>query len=159
MQIVRTIKLLCARTVELLYLEAEHDRLERIVKTDQVATGAFGAVAAETNCFYNRSSTYSARKAITGLIDAARRAGRMLATKAQIARARIDPLNTTGSQLLTRYSRDAISRAHPIEAGIPISSPIRICRKAPRKTTKITLFRLAPMAMRTPISLVRRSTL
>ena len=68
MQIVRTIKLLCARTVELLYLEAEHDRLERIVKTDQVATGAFGAVAAETNCFYNRSSTYSARKAITGLI-------------------------------------------------------------------------------------------
>lgn len=39
---------------ELLYLEAEHDRLERTVKTDQIVTGPFGAVVAEKTCFYNR---------------------------------------------------------------------------------------------------------
>jgi len=39
---------------ELLYLEAEHDRLERTVKTDQIVTGPFGAVVAEKTCFYKR---------------------------------------------------------------------------------------------------------
>jgi hypothetical protein len=39
---------------ELLYLEADHDRLERTVKTDQIATGSFGALVVEKTCFYNR---------------------------------------------------------------------------------------------------------
>ncbi len=39
---------------QLLFLEAERDRLERTVKTDQIVTGPFGAVVAEKTCFYNR---------------------------------------------------------------------------------------------------------
>lgn len=39
---------------ELLYLEADKDRLERTVKADQVVTGPFGAVVVEKTCFYNR---------------------------------------------------------------------------------------------------------
>ena len=80
------------------------------------------------------SSTYSTRKAITGLMEAARRAGTMLASRAQTASARTDPPSTSGSQPLTWYNCDAIRRAQPIEAGMPISSPMRICRKAPRNT-------------------------
>jgi len=39
----------------LLYLETDHqDALERTVKTDEVATGAFGALVVERTCFYNR---------------------------------------------------------------------------------------------------------
>jgi hypothetical protein len=39
---------------ELLYLEANQDRLERTVRTDEIVTGPFGAVVAEKTCFYNR---------------------------------------------------------------------------------------------------------
>ena len=39
---------------ELLYLEADQDRLERTVRTDEIVTGPFGAVVAEKTCFYNR---------------------------------------------------------------------------------------------------------
>src|ERR1700758_4943234 len=45
---------------------------------------------------------YSMRRAFTGSIEAAFRAGIMLAMSAQHARATIDPRRTTGSQLLTR---------------------------------------------------------
>jgi hypothetical protein len=38
----------------LLYLEAEHDRLDRTVKTDQIVTGPFGAVVANRTYYYNR---------------------------------------------------------------------------------------------------------
>lgn len=38
----------------LLYLEADHDVLERTVKTDEIVTGPFGAVTVEKTCFYNR---------------------------------------------------------------------------------------------------------
>jgi len=38
----------------LLYLEEAQDRLERTVKSDEIATGSFGAVIVEKTCFYNR---------------------------------------------------------------------------------------------------------
>ncbi len=45
--------------------------------------------------------TYSARKARTGLMVAARRAGTRLATSAHNARAATDPPNATGSHPFT----------------------------------------------------------
>ena len=45
-----------------------------------------------------------------------------------------------------------------MEAGMPMRSPMRICRKAPRRTRRTMPGRSAPRAMRTPISLVRRAT-
>ena len=49
-------------------------------------------------------ATYSTRRAITGLIEAARLAGTMLAISAQIASATTDPPSTRGSQLFTWYN-------------------------------------------------------
>src|ERR1700753_3518939 len=63
----------------------------------------------------NRRRCYSARRAFTGLTEAARCAGMMLATKAQMPSARTDPLSTTGSHPLTWYSCAAIRWAHAME--------------------------------------------
>jgi len=69
---------------------------------------------------------YCTRNAITELIEAARRAGTILATRGQIASVKIEPPRTTGSQPLTSYNCDAISREHPIAAGETLRGELRL---------------------------------
>ncbi len=86
-----------------------------------------------------QKNPHSVRKASTGLIEAARWAGIMLATNAQKPSAAMEPASTSGSQLLTWYNCAAIRCPHAMEIGIPMTRPISTCRKAPRRTRRTTL--------------------
>ena len=101
---------------------------------------------------------YSPRSASIGSTLAARRAGSTAASKATAASIAVVVPRTSGLHASTPKSSAVIRWPAAMAAGRPMSSPRPTCRKAPRSTISCTWARLAPSAMRMPISLVRCAT-
>ncbi len=102
--------------------------------------------------------SYSFRSASTGSSPAARRAGITAARNAASPNSTVAAVSIVGPHGRTPYSWPAIARPARIAAGIPSASPIAYLQEGPTSTIRTTLPRSAPNAMRTPISLVRCST-
>ena len=88
----------------------------------------------------------------------ARRAGSHPAPRAAAPRAAAAMANMAGSAGETPYSKARVRPERLRATTVPISHPAANIPVASRNTSLTMLPRLAPNAMRTPISLVRRET-
>src|SRR5262249_25455986 len=101
---------------------------------------------------------HSCRKATIGSTFVARRAGMYEASVATRISRKATAAKVSGSVALISYNRDCMVRGRMNEATRPTPIPVKAVSKAWRRTSTSTLPELAPNAMRTPISRVRRAT-
>jgi hypothetical protein len=98
---------------------------------------------------------YSARRASTGLTEAARRAGIKLASSEEMPSTPATAASVGTSQVRTPNRRPRISVAAATEHPRPITTPAPISPPASFRISRYTELRCAPNAMRAPISRVR----
>src|ERR1043165_8314836 len=118
--------------------------------------------AGEGQCFAlpnvsRRRLSYSYRKATIGSTLVARRAGKYDASRATARRMRATAPKVRGSVALTWNSMDGIKRIRMNAPTRPEMTPTMAVVMDWRSTSRSTLPALAPSAMRTPISRVRRA--
>src|SRR6185437_8766156 len=101
---------------------------------------------------------HSARSAMMGSIRVARRAGMYAASNATTNRSAVTAAYVAGSLVLTPNTIDRIKRVSAYAATPPTMTPTAAVTTACRKTDPRTFDGLAPSAMRTPSSRVRRAT-
>ena len=102
--------------------------------------------------------SHSVRNACIGSIDAARLAGTSAAHAATSVIAAMDKAKLAGSNGDIWYNIDVSCFAAKYVRGIPAAIPASSTQRLSRSTMDSTCMRLAPSAMRTPISVVRRLT-
>jgi hypothetical protein len=102
--------------------------------------------------------SHSDRSACIGSTDAARLAGTRAAPAATTIIAARDRAKLAGSNGDIRYNIDVSCFAAKYVKGIPAAIPAKSTQRLSRSTMATTCMRLAPRAMRTPISVVRRLT-
>jgi len=102
---------------------------------------------------------YSSRRAFMGSSREARRAGRRLPSAAAADSAAAAAASCPGSRAAMPKSRDAAVCASAKDAASPSTRPARISTTASFSTSPTIWLRLAPRAIRMPISLRRRIVL
>jgi hypothetical protein len=101
------------------------------------------------------SAIHSSRKAATGCMFAARFAGRALAARPTTTIPAIAAIKVTGSLGFSPYNIEAAAFPAAIVIPVPTAKPMASKIAASRKTIRTMWLRLAPSAMRTPISFLR----
>lgn len=101
---------------------------------------------------------YSARRALTGSMRSARRAGIQAAARAVTARTSAAAAKIGGFTACVSNNTPAIARAATTAPHAPIAIPTATGHADARMTSPTTCQCLAPSAMRTPISRVRWTT-
>src|SRR6185312_9355731 len=127
-------------------------------RSDEPSARAPDRLAGLRQTLDKRHEIYSARSVRMGSIRAARHTGTVLAVTVTKRTSTVTPAKIKGSAEVTPTSIPEKSRESRNAAAVPAPIPIIAIRKLWLRISTTTLFRLAPIAIRTLISYVRWDT-